>query len=316
MENRKVKVKIDNVYKEYDGRNGKTIALNGMNLDIYENEFICIVGPSGCGKSTILNIIAGLLKPTSGKVVCNGQIVDGTGAERGVVFQQYALFPWLTVRKNIEYGLKFAELPDETKPNYTVEEWRNNTEKGLRKRLKKQGYKGDELEQLITDYYTNNQPPKPTRKYTAEEKAAIVDRYLKMVQLDQFADSYPKELSGGMKQRVALARAYAVNPEILLLDEPFGALDAQTRTQLQSDLIEMWEKEKKTCLFITHDIEEAIILGSRVVIMSARPGRIKEIIDVNIPHPRNQKTKISEEFLKLKSYIWERVYEEYLSDRK
>ncbi len=316
MENRKVKVKIDNVYKEYEGRNGKVIALNGMNLDIYENEFICIVGPSGCGKSTILNIIAGLLKATSGKVICNGQVVDGTGAERGVVFQQYALFPWLTVRKNIEYGLKYAELPDETKPNMTVEEWRSKTEKDMRKRLKKQGYKGEEIEKLVNDYYTDNEPPKPTRKYTAEEKNAIVDRYLKMVQLEQFADSYPKELSGGMKQRVALARAYAVNPEILLLDEPFGALDAQTRTQLQSDLIEMWEKEKKTCLFITHDIEEAIILGSRVVIMSARPGRIKEIIDVNIPHPRNQKTKISEEFLKLKSYIWERVYEEYLSDRK
>lgn len=316
MEKRKVKVKIDNVYKEYDGRNGKVIALNGMNLDIYENEFICIVGPSGCGKSTILNIIAGLLKATSGKVICNGQIVDGTGAERGVVFQQYALFPWLTVRKNIEYGLRYAELPDETKPNLTVEEWRAKTEKDLRKRLKKQGYKGEELEDLVNGYYSSNEPPKPTRKYTTEEKNAIVDRYLKMVQLEQFADSYPKELSGGMKQRVALARAYAVNPEILLLDEPFGALDAQTRTQLQSDLIEMWEKEKKTCLFITHDIEEAIILGSRVVIMSARPGRIKEIIDVNIPHPRNQKTKISEEFLKLKSYIWERVYEEYLSDRK
>lgn len=316
MEQRKIKVKIDNVYKEYDGRNGKTIALNGMNLDIYENEFICIVGPSGCGKSTILNIIAGLLKPTSGKVICNGQLVDDTGAERGVVFQQYALFPWLTVRKNIEYGLKLARIPDESKERYSVEEWRKLDEKPLRKRLKKDGLKADEIEQRVSEYFTENEPPRPTRKYTREEIDKIVERYLKMVQLEQFADSYPKELSGGMKQRVALARAYAVNPEILLLDEPFGALDAQTRTQLQSELIDMWEKEKKTCLFITHDIEEAIILGSRVVIMSARPGRIKEIIDINIPHPRNQKTKISEEFLKLKTYIWERVYEEYLADRK
>ena len=134
--------------------------------------------------------------------------------------------------------------------------------------------------------------------------------------MEDFADSYPKELSGGMKQRVAIARAYAVNPEILLLDEPFGALDAQTRTQLQSELIQTWEKERKTCLFITHDIDEAIILSERIVIMSARPGRIKEIVEVNIPHPRDQKTKMSDEFLKLKNYIWGLVYEEYLAVRK
>ena len=137
-----------------------------------------------------------------------------------------------------------------------------------------------------------------------------------MVQLGDFIDSYPKELSGGMKQRVALARAYAVNPEILLMDEPFGALDAQTRTQLQSELIKMWEEERKTCMFITHDIEEALILGTRVVVMSARPGRIKEIIDVNLPHPRNQETKMSEEFMRLKNHIWTNVYQEYLADRK
>ena len=137
-----------------------------------------------------------------------------------------------------------------------------------------------------------------------------------MVQLGDFIDSYPKELSGGMKQCVALARAYAVNPEILLMDEPFGALDAQTRTQLQSELIKMWEEERKTCMFITHDIEEALILGTRVVVMSARPGRIKEIIDVNLPHPRNQETKMSEEFMRLKNHIWTNVYQEYLADRK
>ena len=256
-----VKVKIDNVKKIYKGRNGETVALNGVSFDIAENEFICVVGPSGCGKSTLLNIIAGLDTPTSGKVYVDGKEVVGTGTERGVVFQQYALFPWLTVRKNIEFGLK----------------------------LKKLG------KQAITE---------------------LSDRYLDMVDLREFADSYPKELSGGMKQRVAIARAYAVNPEVLLLDEPFGALDAQTRTQLQSELLKTWEQEKKTCFFITHDVEEAIILAQRVIIMSARPGRVKEIVNINIPYPRTQETKMTKEFLDLKNYIWSQVYQEYLAVRK
>ena len=310
-----IKVKIDNVYKEYNGRNGKTIALNGMNLDIEENEFICIVGPSGCGKSTILNIIAGLLKPTSGYVLCNGKLVENTGTDRGVVFQQYALFPWLTVKKNIEFGLKLARIEDETKEPMTIEEWKGKELAKVKKKLEKDGLSGEELQKRI-DLYFSSKPPRALRKYKKEEIEVITKKYLKMVQLEQFEHSYPKELSGGMKQRVALARAYAVNPEMLLLDEPFGALDAQTRTQLQSELIEMWEKEKKTCLFITHDIEEAIILASRVIIMSARPGRIKEIVEIKLQHPRNQKTKMSEEFLALKSYIWGQVYEEYMADRK
>lgn len=268
-----VKVEIKNLEKRYQGRSGETVALNGIDLDILENEFVCVVGPSGCGKSTLLNIIAGLLEPTEGTVLCNGNQVDGTGRDRGVVFQQYALFPWLTVQKNIEYGLK-----------------------------RKQFQIQDSLGIM--------------RKPTKEEITAISDKYIKMVQLEDFRNSYPKELSGGMKQRVAIARAYAVGPEILLLDEPFGALDAQTRTQLQQDLLETWEKERKTCFFITHDIDEAIILGERVVIMSARPGRIKEIVNINIPHPRTQKTKISEEFLEIKKYIWAQVYEEYLAIRK
>ena len=137
-----------------------------------------------------------------------------------------------------------------------------------------------------------------------------------MVDLEQFASSYPKELSGGMKQRVAIARAYAVNPGVLLMDEPFGALDAQTRTQLQSELLNTWEKEKKTCFFITHDVDEAIILAQKVIIMSARPGRIKEIVDINIPYPRTQETKMTDEFLQLKNYIWGQVYKEYLEVRK
>ena len=260
-EERNIKVKIDNVKKIYNSRNGEMIALNGVSLDIYENEFICVVGPSRCGKSTLLNIIAGLLEPSSGKVYCDGKEVVGTGTERGVVFQQYALFPWMTVKKNVMFGLNL------------------------------QGIKGAE----------------------AEEKAM---KYIKMVQLEDFLDHYPKELSGGMKQRVAIARAYAVNPSVLLMDEPFGALDAQTRTQLQSELLETWEKERKTCFFITHDVDEAIILAQKVIIMSARPGRIKEIVDINIPYPRTQETKMAPEFLELKNHIWSQVYQEYLEVRK
>lgn len=258
---RNIKVKIDNIKKVFNGRNGEMVALNGVSLDIMENEFICVVGPSGCGKSTLLNIIAGLLEPTSGKVYCNGNEVVGTSTERGVVFQQYALFPWLTVKKNVMFALSMR------------------------------GIKGSK----------------------AQDEAM---KYLEMVDLVKFADHYPKELSGGMKQRVAIARAYAANPEVLLMDEPFGALDAQTRTQLQTELLATWEKEKKTCFFITHDVDEAIILAQKVIIMSARPGRIKEIVDINIPYPRTQETKMAPEFIELKNRIWSEVYQEYLEIRK
>ena len=228
-----VRVRIDNVYKTFYSRGNETVALSGVSLDIHDNEFVSVVGPSGCGKSTLLNIIAGLTAPTEGKVYCDGREVTGTGTERGVVFQQYALFPWLTVKKNVMFALEMR------------------------------GVKG-------------------------KDAAAGAMKYLEMVDLVKFADHYPKELSGGMKQRVAIARAYAAEPEVLLMDEPFGALDAQTRTQLQTELLATWEREKKTCFFITHDVEEAIILAQRVVIMSARPGRIQDIVEVNIPYPRTQ----------------------------
>lgn len=256
-----VKVHIKDVKKVFSGRTGDMVALNGVSLDIRENEFVTVVGPSGCGKSTLLNIIAGLKKATSGTVVCNGREVTGTGPDRGVVFQQYALFPWLTVKKNISFSLDI---------------------KGIRQ--------------------------KDIERITA--------KYIQMVGLDKFEDSYPKELSGGMKQRVAIARAYAANPEVLLMDEPFGALDAQTRTQLQQELLDMWEKEQKTCFFITHDVDEALILGQRVIIMSARPGRIKRILDIDIPYPRDQKTKMTPRYLELKNEIWGEVYQEYLEVRK
>lgn len=260
-ENRTVKVKIDNVEKKFSVRDGEIVALNGVSLDIMENEFICVVGPSGCGKSTLLNIIAGLYEPTSGHVYVDGQEVDGPGPERGVVFQQYGLFPWLTVKENIEFGLKLQGV-------------------------------------------------------SKEKSSKESQKYMEMVDLTAFANAYPKELSGGMKQRVAIARAYAVNPKVLLMDEPFGALDAQTRTQLQTELLETWEKEQKTCFFITHDVDEAIILAQRVIIMSARPGRIKEIVDIDIPYPRTQETKMTQEFLDIKNHIWNQVYREYLEVRK
>ena len=255
------KLKIDNVVKEYVGNKGKTIALNGVSLDIKENEFICVVGPSGCGKSTLLNIIAGLLEPTSGAVYLDGKKIEGTGVERGVVFQGYALFPWRTVLKNVMFGLEMKRMP----------------------------------------------------KDQAEK---IAKKYIKAVGLEGFEHAYPKELSGGMRQRVAIARAYAADPEVLLLDEPFGALDAQTRVQLQSELLNTWEHEKKTCFFIIHDVDEAIILAQRVIIMSARPGRIKKIVDIDIPYPRTQATKTDPRFLELKTEIWNEVYQEFLEVRK
>lgn len=256
-----IKVEINNVKKVFDSRQGEVVALNGIDLNIYENEFITVVGPSGCGKSTLLNILSGLDKPTSGKVFCDNKEITGTGTERGVVFQEYALFPWLTVKGNVKFGLKL------------------------------QGIKGKEAEE-------------------------IAEKYIRLVDLEDFTNHYPKELSGGMKQRVAIARAYAANPSVLLMDEPFGALDAQTRTQLQEELLHTWDTEKKTCFFITHDVEEAILLGQRVLIMSARPGRIKELVDINIPYPRDQKTKMTEEFLEVKNYIWNLVYQEYLEVKK
>ena len=262
-EERNIKVKIDGVRKVFNGRSGEMVALNGINMDILDNEFVCVVGPSGCGKSTLLNIIAGLMEPTSGNVFVDGKKVQGTGVERGVVFQQYALFPWLTVKKNVEFGLRLKNLPE------------------------------DEIEEIAM-------------------------KYIRMVDLEKFTNAYPKELSGGMKQRVAIARAYAVNPEVLLMDEPFGALDAQTRTQLQSELLKTWQEERKTCfcgktvVMITHDVEEAIILAQRVVIMSARPGRIKEIVEIDIPYPRTQETRMDPTFIELKNFIWSRVYQEYL----
>ena len=252
-------VKISNLSFSYAGTD--RLILKDIDMEVNTGEFVCLLGQSGCGKSTFLRLLAGLEKPTTGEIQISGQKVEKAGLDRGVVFQQYALFPWLTVKKNVEFGLRIKKLPP-------------------------------------------------------EEQEATAMKYIKMVGLEKFVNAYPKELSGGMKQRVAIARAYAAEPEVLLMDEPFGALDAQTRTQLQSELLETWEKDRKTCFFITHDVDEAILLAQRVVIMSARPGRIKRIVDVDIPYPRDQGTKSDPRFMALKAEVWNEVYQEYLEVRK
>ena len=260
-ENKTYEIVVSGVTKRFEKKEGSFLALDEVNLKIDKNEFICVVGPSGCGKTTLMNIIAGLYPPSTGTVKVRGEVVTGPGKGKGVVFQQYVLYPWLTVEKNVAFGLKM---------------------KGVGK----------------------------------EEREEIARKYIHIVGLDKFAKSYPKELSGGMKQRVAIARAYATNPEVLLMDEPFGALDAQTRAQLQENLLNTWQQEKKTCFFITHDVEEAVLLSTKIIIMSAGPGHVREIIDVGLGYPRNQETKLTPEFNELKNELWNKVYKEYLEQEK
>ncbi len=229
------------------------LALDRLTLDILDGEFVTVVGPSGCGKSTAMNIAAGLQTPTAGRILVDGAAVDGPGPERGIIFQQYALFPWLTVRENVEFGLRIA---------------------GKRR----------------------------------AERRATADHFMELVGLQDFADALPKTLSGGMKQRCAIARAYAVNPKILLMDEPFGALDALTRVQLQDKLLEAWSRERRTVMFITHDVDEAVYLARRVVVMAARPGRLHRIIPVELPYPRTEEIRLSPAFTAIRNEVWRSVY--------
>ncbi len=247
------KIQIRDVRKVFDLGKERFVALGGVSLDLVDNEFVTVVGPSGCGKSTLMNMLAGLEEPTSGTALVDGKPVNGPSPERGVIFQQYALFPWLTVRKNVEFGLKNAGVP-------------------------------------------------------AGERRERAQHFIDMVGLTDFADALPKMLSGGMKQRCAIARAYAMNPKILLMDEPFGALDALTRVRMQEHLLQTWEQEKRTVMFITHDVDEAVYLANRVVVMAARPGRIHKIIDVNLPYPRTEEVRLSPEFAELRNEIWYAVY--------
>ncbi len=247
------KISVQDVSRVYPLKDKDFIALDHVSLDVGDNEFITVVGPSGCGKSTLMNILAGLEVPSGGGAFVDGIPVRGPGPDRGMIFQQYALFPWLTVRKNVEFGLRVAKVP-------------------------------------------------------AAQRRERAEHYIRLVGLEQFADALPKMLSGGMKQRCAIARAYAVNPSLLLMDEPFGALDALTRVRLQEQLLDTWSQDKRTVMFITHDVDEAVILANRVVVMAARPGRIHEVIDVDLPYPRDESVRLSPEFAELRNRVWRAVY--------
>lgn len=214
-------------------RFGNVLVLDRVSLAVADGEFVCLIGPSGCGKTTLLNAVAGFIAPSAGEVVADGNPVRGPGRERGMVFQEYALFPWFTVAENVGYGPKLR------------------------------GVRGERL-------------------------AAITERYLSLVQLPHAADRYPRQLSGGMRQRVALARALASNPDVLLMDEPFGALDALTRETMQDELLRIWEVERRTCLFVTHSLGEAIFLADRIVVLASHPGRIAGTFEIALPRPRNR----------------------------
>jgi NitT/TauT family transport system ATP-binding protein len=243
------------VAMRYGDGPGAVQALASIDLAIEDNEFVTIVGPSGCGKSTLLYLVGGFLRPTSGSIRLRGKPVSGPGPDRGIVFQRYSLFPWLTVRANIGYGLD---------------------EKGVPRK----------------------------------ERDRVVDELVGLVHLEGFEERYPRELSGGMQQRVALAQTLACQPDILLMDEPFGALDAQTRRILQGELRRIWRRDTKTVLFVTHDVEEAVALGRRIVVMAARPGRIKEIFTRDFDVAESEEFEANPAFTALKLRIWRSVKEE------
>lgn len=259
-----IKLQIKNVHKIFpvkqaDGKKQATqdfVAVDNVSLDVKTGEFMVIVGPSGCGKSTLLDLLAGLTKPTSGEILLDGKPITGAGLDRGIVFQQYALFPWLTALGNIEFGLEAKGVP-------------------------------------------------------AKERKEIARHYLSLVGLSGFENRHPNELSGGMKQRVAIARSLAYNPDVLLMDEPFAALDAQTRETLQCELLRIWRESGKTIIFITHGIDEAVYLGQRVAVMTSWPGRIKQVIEIpDALRSNTDDVRSTAEFGRLRHEIWGLLKEE------
>jgi len=256
-------IQIQNVGKSFPVKTSRKraedgfVALENISLEIKAGEFFVIVGPSGCGKSTLLDLLGGLTRPTSGRILIGGSPVTGPALDRGLVFQQYALFPWRTAQKNVEFGLEAKGVP-------------------------------------------------------SRERADRAKRFLHMVGLAEFHDRYPHELSGGMKQRVAIARSLAYDPDVLLMDEPFAALDAQTREILQGELLRIWEESGKTIVFITHGIDEAVYLGQRVAVMTSRPGRIKQVIDIPlVSRSREEDLRATQEFSRLRHEVWSLLRDEF-----
>jgi NitT/TauT family transport system ATP-binding protein len=241
---------IEGISKSFKYGNDSVLAIRNLDLHVKEGEFVSVVGPSGSGKTTLLNLIAGFIEPTTGSVTVDGKVVTKPGPERCMVFQEYAVFPWLSVWNNIEFGLKLR-----------------------------------------------------ARRRPREERSAIVKRYIEIMGLGGFERAIPRMLSGGMRQRVAIARAYAVEPEVLLMDEPFAALDAQTRDNMQEQLVTIRQEERRTVMFVTHSVEEAIFLSDRVIVLTPRPAEIQTIIDIDLPYPRTAETKTSEQFIALRRHI-------------
>jgi NitT/TauT family transport system ATP-binding protein len=250
------KLRIENVALRFTSPGGVPVtALENISLVVEDKEFSVIVGPSGCGKTSLLRLVAGLIEPTEGAITLDNSPISGPGRDRGMVFQSYTLFPWLSVQDNVEFGLRIAGIP-------------------------------------------------------AQQRRETARRFIAQVGLNGFERLYPKQLSGGMMQRVALARALANDPAILLMDEPFGALDSQTRSLMQELLLEIWQQSHKTVLFITHDIDESILLGDRVYVMTARPGRIKELVQIDLPRPRTVEMLTSDAFMAIKRRIMHLIHEE------
>lgn len=244
-DNDKIWVQVDHVTKKFAARNGEVTALEDVNLEIHDGQFVCLLGPSGCGKTTLLRMIGGLDTPTSGTITIDGKEVDGPSPKMTMVFQEYSLYPWRTVAENVGFGLEMNGV-------------------------------------------------------TPEERRESVMKELKLVGLENFADSYPYELSGGMRQRAAVARALATDPAVMLMDEPFGALDAQTRNKMQRELLNIWQETKKTILFVTHSVDEAVYLSDKIVVLTPRPGTVHEIDDIDLPRPRD---RTSVEFAQIRKNI-------------
>jgi NitT/TauT family transport system ATP-binding protein len=258
-----VRIAFDRVSVEFPTQAGALRVVDDVSYGIHDREFVSVIGPSGCGKTTMLNIVAGFMQPTAGTVLLDGKPIPGPGPDRGVIFQEYGVFPWLTVKENIAFGLKLA-----------------------------------------------------ANRVGQNEREEICQRYMRLMGLSDFADAWPRTLSGGMRQRLALARAYAVRPNFLLMDEPFGALDAQTRSAMQNLLLEVLQAEGKTVMLITHSVEEAVYLSSRIAVMTARPARIREIVTVPFSYPRSDSLHESREFGELRSHIRELVMQEYAAQAR